>query len=73
MQKLLAVEVLLASSVRLFGPLLMGFVLAMVVAKEQTSALVAVEQMYAIDVEGQTVALAAAEQCSVLILGAGIA
>ncbi len=51
----------------------MEFALVMVVAKEQTSALVAVEQMYAIAVEGQTVALAAAEQCSVLILGAGIA
>ncbi len=41
---------LLASSVLLFGPWLMGFALAAVAAKERTFALAVVMQMYALAV-----------------------
>ncbi len=54
---------LLASLVQMFGPSLMEFVLAMVVAKEQTFVLTVVEQMSV---------LVVAEQRSEQLLGAGI-
>ncbi len=52
------------SSVLLFDPSMMEFALVAVAAKEPTSALVAVVQMYAVAVAGQS-----SEQ----LLGAGIA